>query len=97
MLCGVMFTELRCREGGSFKAELKFPEDFPSSPPEMRFITPMWHPNSMCARRCNFSQRCIAAASRRCSAACLHLCARACVCSLPGRQGVHLHPAPARR
>lgn len=32
-------------EEGMFKAELKFPEDFPNSPPEMRFITPMWHPN----------------------------------------------------
>jgi len=32
-------------EGGFFKAELKFPEDFPSSPPEMVFLTPMWHPN----------------------------------------------------
>ncbi|CAE6534761.1 unnamed protein product [Rhizoctonia solani] len=32
-------------EGGVYKARLKFPEDFPLSPPEMRFITPMWHPN----------------------------------------------------
>jgi hypothetical protein len=37
-----------CREGGFFKAELKFPEDFPNSPPEMKFVTPMWHPNSAC-------------------------------------------------
>ncbi|OBZ74651.1 Ubiquitin-conjugating enzyme E2 G1 [Grifola frondosa] len=32
-------------EGGFFKARLTFPEDFPLSPPKMRFITPMWHPN----------------------------------------------------
>ncbi|KAJ3486403.1 hypothetical protein NLI96_g4261 [Meripilus lineatus] len=32
-------------EGGFFKARLSFPEDFPLSPPKMRFITQMWHPN----------------------------------------------------
>ena len=32
-------------EGGFFKATLKFPSDFPNSPPEMQFVTPMWHPN----------------------------------------------------
>ncbi|QRV99456.1 ubiquitin-conjugating enzyme [Ceratobasidium sp. AG-Ba] len=32
-------------EGGFFKARLTFPENFPLYPPEMRFITPMWHPN----------------------------------------------------
>jgi len=32
-------------EGGFFNAILKFPKDFPNMPPEMRFITPMWHPN----------------------------------------------------
>jgi hypothetical protein len=36
----------RRSEGGFFKAELKFPDDFPNSPPVMRFTTPMWHPNS---------------------------------------------------
>ena len=34
-------------EGGIFKAELVFPCDFPNKPPTMRFISPMWHPNSM--------------------------------------------------
>lgn len=34
-------------EGGFFKARLTFPEDFPLNPPKLRFITPMWHPNSM--------------------------------------------------
>ncbi|CDW72754.1 ubiquitin conjugating [Stylonychia lemnae] len=32
-------------EGGFFKATLKFPSDYPNSPPEMRFVTKMWHPN----------------------------------------------------
>ena len=32
-------------EGGFFKAILSFPEDFPQNPPEMKFITEMWHPN----------------------------------------------------
>ena len=32
-------------EGGFFKAILTFPEDYPQSPPEMRFITEMFHPN----------------------------------------------------
>ena len=32
-------------EGGFFKAILKFPQDYPNNPPEMRFITKMWHPN----------------------------------------------------
>ena len=32
-------------EGGFFKAILTFPEDFPQNPPEMKFITQMWHPN----------------------------------------------------
>ena len=31
--------------GGLFTALLRFPEDFPNSPPEMRFLTEMWHPN----------------------------------------------------
>ena len=32
-------------EGGFFKAILTFPDDFPQNPPEMKFITEMWHPN----------------------------------------------------
>lgn len=32
-------------EGGFFKANLKFPKDFPNLPPEMKFISEMWHPN----------------------------------------------------
>ncbi|XP_077464218.1 cell division cycle 34 homolog a isoform X2 [Stigmatopora argus] len=32
-------------EGGYFKALLKFPVDYPYSPPNFRFLTKMWHPN----------------------------------------------------
>jgi ubiquitin-conjugating enzyme E2 G1 len=32
-------------EGGYFKASLLFPEDYPYSPPSMKFITQMFHPN----------------------------------------------------
>jgi len=32
-------------EGGFFKAQLKFPDDFPNNPPTMVFKTQMWHPN----------------------------------------------------
>lgn len=32
-------------EGGVFPAELKFPSDYPLSPPTMKFLGEMWHPN----------------------------------------------------
>ena len=32
-------------EGGFFKALLEFPDDYPNSPPQMKFVTKMWHPN----------------------------------------------------
>uniref|UniRef100_G1Q1R4 E2 ubiquitin-conjugating enzyme n=1 Tax=Myotis lucifugus TaxID=59463 RepID=G1Q1R4_MYOLU len=32
-------------EGGYFKAHIKFPVDYPYSPPTFRFLTQMWHPN----------------------------------------------------
>jgi len=32
-------------EGGYFKAQMKFPNDYPYSPPTMRFLTKVWHPN----------------------------------------------------
>ena len=32
-------------EGGYFPAELDFPSDYPNSPPTMRFLCPMFHPN----------------------------------------------------
>ncbi|CAG9332672.1 unnamed protein product [Blepharisma stoltei] len=32
-------------EGGFYMANLRFPEDYPNSPPEMIFKSEMWHPN----------------------------------------------------
>ncbi|XP_070543529.1 ubiquitin-conjugating enzyme E2 R2-like [Ptychodera flava] len=32
-------------QGGYFKARMKFPQDYPYSPPTFRFISKMWHPN----------------------------------------------------
>jgi ubiquitin-conjugating enzyme E2 G1 len=32
-------------EGGVFRALLKFPEDYPLSPPKLRFTSRVWHPN----------------------------------------------------
>jgi ubiquitin-protein ligase len=41
-------------EGGLFKAILTFPSDYPLNPPKMRFVTPMWHPNSaFCSSFCH--------------------------------------------
>ena len=35
-----------CSEGGVYKILLTFPPSYPNEPPEMRFATPLWHPNS---------------------------------------------------
>ncbi|CAJ0581016.1 unnamed protein product, partial [Mesorhabditis spiculigera] len=32
-------------EGGTFKALLNFPQEYPTRPPKMRFVSEMWHPN----------------------------------------------------
>jgi len=32
-------------QGGYFKAHVKFPADYPYSPPSVRFLTKVWHPN----------------------------------------------------
>ncbi|OAD57598.1 Ubiquitin-conjugating enzyme E2 R1 [Eufriesea mexicana] len=32
-------------QGGYFKAHMKFPTDYPYSPPSIRFMTKVWHPN----------------------------------------------------
>ena len=34
-------------EGGFFKAEMTFPPDFPNSPPTLKFLSKMWHPNGI--------------------------------------------------
>lgn len=32
-------------DGGIFQLSLKFPKDYPMSPPELRFVSEFWHPN----------------------------------------------------
>jgi len=32
-------------QGGYFKAQLKFPQDYPYNPPTVRFLSKVWHPN----------------------------------------------------
>jgi len=32
-------------EGGVFKANMTFPEEYPNAPPKMKFASDMWHPN----------------------------------------------------
>jgi ubiquitin-conjugating enzyme E2 N len=35
----------RVNEGGTFKLELFLPEDYPMTPPKVRFLTKIYHPN----------------------------------------------------
>ena len=35
-------------EGGVFVTELIFPTDYPLSPPKMKFMSEMFHPNGVC-------------------------------------------------
>ncbi|CAG5122090.1 unnamed protein product [Candidula unifasciata] len=32
-------------EGGKFKLQIKIPETYPFNPPEVKFVTKIWHPN----------------------------------------------------
>eukprot|EP01138_Halocafeteria_seosinensis_P009876 gb/GECG01010087.1/.p1 GENE.gb/GECG01010087.1/~~gb/GECG01010087.1/.p1 ORF type:complete len:100 (+),score=7.71 gb/GECG01010087.1/:1-300(+) len=33
-------------EGGTFKLTMQFTEDYPNKPPDVQFVTKMFHPNS---------------------------------------------------
>lgn len=71
-------------EGGVFPAELKFPSDYPLSPPTMKFLGELWHPNGMLS--CRLYADCTP--ERR-------LTAR--TYSLPKRPSLYLHPPSRRR
>jgi len=32
-------------EGGIFRAQMNFPDDYPNSPPKLKFLSHFWHPN----------------------------------------------------
>jgi len=32
-------------EGGKFELEIKLPENYPFDPPDIKFVTSVWHPN----------------------------------------------------
>ena len=41
----VGYDVMSCNLGGYFKANLKFPKEYPMKPPKMKFISKIWHPN----------------------------------------------------
>jgi ubiquitin-conjugating enzyme E2 G1 len=43
--CSIIGPTATPYAGGIFPTELVFPDNFPNSPPAMRFLYPMWHPN----------------------------------------------------
>jgi ubiquitin-protein ligase len=44
VLHGVMFPRQALYGGGVFKFRINLPADYPSSPPTVTFITPVFHP-----------------------------------------------------
>ncbi|KAJ8112503.1 hypothetical protein OPT61_g5137 [Boeremia exigua] len=43
--CGVPGKEKTMWEGGLFKLEVTFPEEYPTKPPKCKFVPPLFHPN----------------------------------------------------
>jgi len=43
--CLILNGILLCSEGGFFNAIMTFPENYPNSPPKVRFTSEIWHPN----------------------------------------------------
>lgn len=80
-------------EGGVFPAELKFPNDYPLSPPTMKFLGEIWHPNGM-----SRSARAVSHANthreREREKQRTDLFALLLLTSLPERPGLHIHPPP---
>jgi len=44
-------TLMLCSEHGVFQAVMKFPQDYPMSPPSLTFTSEFWHPNGTCFAR----------------------------------------------
>ncbi|KAF3918131.1 hypothetical protein AA313_de0204520 [Arthrobotrys entomopaga] len=43
--CGIPGKEKTLWEGGLFKLEMAFPEEYPTKPPKCKFVPPLFHPN----------------------------------------------------
>eukprot|EP01125_Pyxidicula_operculata_P013033 TRINITY_DN42_c0_g1_i2.p1 TRINITY_DN42_c0_g1~~TRINITY_DN42_c0_g1_i2.p1 ORF type:complete len:131 (-),score=13.02 TRINITY_DN42_c0_g1_i2:251-643(-) len=44
-ICQTNVNSLLTFLGGIFSLKLKFPEDYPTAPPKVRFVSTMFHPN----------------------------------------------------
>lgn len=71
-------------EGGVFPAVLTFPQDYPLSPPQMKFTCPMFHPNGLF-----FCRQSLLGGVDGLHGDALHSVSERCC--------VHIDPAPARR
>jgi hypothetical protein len=56
-LCSELYTNNRliCSDGGYFNAIMSFPQNYPNSPPSVRFTSEMWHPNGQLFISINFT------------------------------------------
>ncbi|CAF3816826.1 unnamed protein product [Rotaria sp. Silwood1] len=45
LIIGRIFPDSEIFKEGAFQIEMKLPPDFPFNPPEVRFLTPIYHPN----------------------------------------------------
>jgi ubiquitin-protein ligase len=45
IITGRIFPDSEIFKEGSYKIEMKLPSCFPIDPPEVRFLTPIYHPN----------------------------------------------------
>ncbi|KAI9671838.1 MAG: E2 SUMO-conjugating protein ubc9 [Alyxoria varia] len=43
--CGVPGKEKTLWEGGLFKVQMTFPDEYPTKPPKCKFVPPLFHPN----------------------------------------------------
>lgn len=43
--CGIPGKEKTPWEGGLFKLEMTFPQEYPTKPPKCKFVPPLFHPN----------------------------------------------------